>query len=87
MNPLTDNGFQTLLCASVWALSEEREAMNIVANHSHICWHTGQSAVLKNPLNSAQMLAEKDVLKMSVPTGNTSYNNFWFYGIVACFYT
>ncbi len=87
MNPLTDNCFQTLPCAFVRALSEEREAMNIVANHSHICWHTGQSVVLKNPLNSAQMLAEMDVLKISVPTGNTSDNNFWFYGIVACFYT
>ncbi len=52
--------FQTLPCVSVWALGEERETMIIVANHSHICWareHYGQSAVFKNPLNSAQMLA------------------------------
>ncbi len=49
-----------LPCASVWALGEEREAMIIVANHSHICWvreHYGQSAVFKNPLNSTQTLA------------------------------
>ncbi len=87
MGPLTDTCFQTLPCASVWALDEVREAMNIVANQSHICWHTGQSAVFRNPLNSAQMLAEMDVFKISVPTGNTSNNNCWFYGIVACFNT
>ncbi len=49
-----------LTCASVWALSEEHEAMIIVANHSHIGWeceHYEQSAVFKNPLNSTQMLA------------------------------
>ncbi len=49
-----------LPCASVWALGEELEVMIIVANYSHICWeceHNGQSAVFKNPLNSAQMLA------------------------------
>ncbi len=53
-------GFQMLLCASVWALAEEREAMIIEANHSNICWthkHYGQSVLFKNPLNSAQMLA------------------------------
>ncbi len=53
-------GFQMLPCASVWAvLGEEREAMIIEANHSHICWaceHIGQSDRLKNLLNSAQTL-------------------------------
>ncbi len=37
----------------------KREAMIIIANHSHICGaheHYGQSAVFKNPLNSDQML-------------------------------
>ncbi len=49
-----------LLCTSVWALGEERETMIIVANHSQICWvreHIGQSAVFKNQLKGAQMLA------------------------------
>ncbi len=43
---------------SAWKL-HEHEAMIIVANHSHICWvhaHNDQSAMFKNPLNSAQML-------------------------------
>ncbi len=41
-------------------LGEEREAMIIEANHRHICWareHNDQSALFKNPLNSAQILA------------------------------
>ncbi len=48
-----------LLCTSVWALGEEREAMIIVTYHSQICWvreHIGQSAVFKNQLKGAQML-------------------------------
>ncbi len=51
-----------LPCASVRTLSEEHEAIIIVANHSHIIWvreHIGQSAVFKNPLKSAQMLVKK----------------------------
>ncbi len=61
-----------LPCASVWALGEEREAMIIVADHSHICWvreHYGQSAVFKNPLNSTQTLAGNGLFKIAVPTG------------------
>ncbi len=52
-----------LPCASVRTLSEEHEAIIIVANHSHIIWvreHIGQSAVFKNPLKSAQMLVKKN---------------------------
>ncbi len=59
-------GFQTLSCASVWVLGEDREAMIIVANHRHICWareHNDQSAF------KSQILAEMEVLKISVPNG------------------
>ncbi len=44
----------------MWALSEECDANINVVNHSHICWareYNGQSALFKNPLNSAQILA------------------------------
>ncbi len=44
------------------ALGEEREAMIIEANHRRICWaheNNDQSALFKNLLNSAQMLAGK----------------------------
>ncbi len=43
-------------------LGEEREAMSIEDNHRRICWareHNDQSALFKNLLNSAQMLAGK----------------------------
>ncbi len=42
------------------ALGEEREAMINVVNHRCICWmreHNDQSALFKNLLNSAQILA------------------------------
>ncbi len=44
----------------MWVLSEECEVIINVDNHTYICWareYNGQSALFKNPLNSAQILA------------------------------